>query len=151
MKKPFIFRAWFISKLRAASRRYPPIYEAQNAVKEYYTVMSKTGKPMKRVRFPCAICGGKFSNKEIRRDHIQPVVDVKVGFPLTLDGKDNWNVYINRMFGILSDGSINKRMIQIICVTCHNIKSKDEKKLRKEANSMKKDLTVKKKRSKIGK
>lgn len=70
MTKPFIFRGWFISKLRAASRRYPPIYEAQNAVKEYYTIESKTGKPLKRVRFPCAICKRKFSNKEIRRDHI---------------------------------------------------------------------------------
>lgn len=52
------------------------------------------------------------------------------------------------MFGILPDGSINKKMIQIICIECHDKKSKEEKELRKK---VKNKLTIKKKRSKIGK
>ncbi len=86
---------------------------------------------MKRVRFPCAICGKKVSSSETRRDHIIPVVDPKLGFPKTLTGEDNWNEYIKRLF-------VKTEQIQIVCVGCHNIKSGKENKSRKRLTKKKK-------------
>lgn len=131
MAKEFRFRTWFISQLRNISRRYPPHYRAENAVKEEYFITSKTGKKMRRVRFTCVECGLKFSKKLIRRDHIIPVVDPDVGFPVLDNGEDNWNVYISRMF-------VKEGDIQMMCKGCHDAKSKSENKDRKELTKVKK-------------
>lgn len=46
-------------------------------------------------------------------DHIIPVVDPKAGF-------ENWDKYINRMF-------CGKDNLQVLCKTCHDKKTKEEK------------------------
>jgi hypothetical protein len=51
-------------------------------------------------------------------DHIDPVVSVEHGF-------EGWNVYIERMF-CEADG------YQVLCKTCHSIKTANERKARKE-------------------
>jgi len=128
-KKPkkqavFNLRSWMIGQLRRMSRRYPPIYQVRNEAKETYTIPSKTGKPMKRVRFTCSVCKNKVSNSEIRIDHSQPIIPV-TGFPLNEDGTDNWNIVINRMF-------CSKEGLVAMCDPCHQIKTQDENKVRKE-------------------
>lgn len=73
-----------------------------------------------RNEYKCAICSKIFSHKEIRVDHIDPVVDPKIGFV-------NWDTYITRLF-------CKKEDLQILCISCHQIKSnreKDERKLAK--------------------
>jgi 5-methylcytosine-specific restriction endonuclease McrA len=105
------------------SRKFPAHYEKENLVKEEFFVLSKKGKPMRRVRFPCAICGKKVSRSSIRRDHIDPVINPETGFPLTQLGEDDWNVYIKRLF-------CSGDNIQLICKPCHDGKTKKEKKER---------------------
>jgi hypothetical protein len=126
-KKPkvFNFKSWFISQLRSISRRYPPHYEAENKVKEVYYIQSKKGKPMKRVRFPCAICKNVVSKKQIVRDHISPVVNTKEGFPYLPNGEEDWNTYIKGML-------VKTEEIQMICKPCHDIKCAVELKERME-------------------
>lgn len=113
------------------SRKYPPLYQAQNAVKETYYIESKHGKQLKRVRFPCAICGDKVTNKLVRRDHIIPVVDPKVGFPKLSNGEDDWNTFIKRLF-------CDSNNIQIICKNCHDLKSEKERQSRKKVDKKQK-------------
>ena len=49
-------------------------------------------------------------------DHINPVVDPDVGFV-------SWDVFIDRLF-------CERANLQAICIPCHKIKSKEEKKKR---------------------
>jgi hypothetical protein len=123
-KADFNLRSWMIGQLRRMSRRYPPIYQVRNEAKETYTIPSKTGKPMKRVRFTCSICKKQFPNSEIRIDHIDPIIPV-TGFPLNEDGTDDWSTVINRMF-------CSKDKLQALCITHHDEKSKLENSIRKE-------------------
>jgi 5-methylcytosine-specific restriction endonuclease McrA len=114
-KKEFYLRSWLISQLRNIFRRYPPFYNTRNRVKSEFTVMSKSGKPMRRVQFECAQCHKKVSSKEIRIDHTIPVVGVE-GFPLNSDGTDNWGEYINRMF-------CPPENLSPLCNPCHDAKT----------------------------
>lgn len=129
-KKAFYFRSWFISQARNAMRRYPPYYQARNAVKEEYFIPSKTGKPMKRVRFTCASCGGKFNSNNIVVDHRIPVVEPTTGFPLMLDGNDDWSTYLSRLFCPIEN-------LQVLCKNDHDIKSGKETKQRVKARKKK--------------
>lgn len=126
-KKPktFHFRSWMIGQLRRISHRYPPHYQVENAAREVYYIPSKTGKPMKRVNITCAKCGNKYPKKEVVRDHIEPVIDVKTGFPILPTGDDDWNTYLKRMF-VLSEG------MQMLCHDCHNLKTGKENKKRRK-------------------
>jgi len=132
--KPFHFRSWMIGQLRRISHRYPPHYQVENAAKEVYYIPSKTGKPMKRVNITCAKCGNKFPRKQVVRDHIDPVIDPKVGFPVLPNGEDDWNSYLKRMF---TPG------IQMLCKECHAIKTGKENKVRRKNYKKNKDkLTI---------
>ncbi len=66
----------------------------------------------------CSACGGRFNRKEIRIDHIEPVVAV-TGFV-------DWNTYVERMF--CGTGGL-----QLMCLRCHDVKCVDERRARKEA------------------
>jgi len=124
MAGEFRLRSWLINALRNSFRRYPPFYRVKNITKEEYYVPSKSGKQMRRVRFTCSQCKEKFSNKDIRVDHIEPVVP-ETGFPTLPDGSDDYNTYIRRMF--VSDSGL-----QVLCTTCHDAKTKDENKTRRD-------------------
>lgn len=130
--KVFNFRSWFINALRRMYRRFPPYYTKRNENKEIYYIPSKTGKPKKRIRFLCSVCNKKYDNKDIRVDHIDPVVDPKVGFPLKEDGTDDWSMYISRLFCSIDN-------LDILCVNCHDIKTKSETIERKKARDLAKN------------
>jgi 5-methylcytosine-specific restriction endonuclease McrA len=134
--KTFFFRAWMIGQLRRIFRRYPPFYQVRNTVKEEYSVLSKTGKPMRRVRFTCALCKEKHSNSNIVVDHINPVIDPKVGFPLLPDGTDDWIRYIARLFCSIEN-------LQVLCRACHDTKSGKEAKVRAKVRKKHKALVDK--------
>lgn len=76
---------------------------------------------VERGLYKCAHCNNCFPKKEIRLDHIMPVVK--------LSGFSGWEDYINRMFPKDSG-------FQTLCLSCDAHKGKEENILRK----MKKDL-----------
>lgn len=97
--------------LRQASRKWPPANEAfQRATVE-------------RGKKKCESCGNVFHYKMVERDHKEPVIALS-GPELQSSGEMDWNVYIDRLLPLTSDN------YQIICITCHEIKTAHEQELR---------------------
>jgi 5-methylcytosine-specific restriction endonuclease McrA len=105
--------------LRAASRRWPPKYEALRRACVGKRHDPATGK--QSFRYTCAGCANIFKAAKISVDHIWPVVDTEEGFT-------SWDDIICRMFCEV-DG------LQTLCHTCHSIKTANERKARIEAKS----------------
>lgn len=59
--------------------------------------------------------------KDVRVDHILPVVDPATGFT-------TWDNFVERLF-------VEAPALQVLCNTCHNKKSNDEKVLRKNGKA----------------
>lgn len=106
-----------INALRRAYRTYPVYKQVLNVGKEEYTVKSKKGLPMRRVRWQCVKCDKKINSLEKVIDHIMPVIDPSVGFV-------DYQTYINRLFCDIDN-------LQILCKPCHTIKTNAENKIRR--------------------
>lgn len=104
-------KAFIISGLRAASRRYPPKFETLNEAKTTKKINQKTGRLAQH--YMCKACKGEFPAKDVQVDHKRPVVDPKKGFV-------DWNTYIERMF-------CKKSNLQVLCKTCHKTKTEKER------------------------
>ena len=119
----FDLTAFIKKELRRAFRRSPMYNEAKSLAKHEYFEKSKTGKSLRRVHFQCNNCQGFFldktGRKEIAVDHIEPVIDPKIGW-------FDYNQYINRLFC-----SVDK--LQILCKNCHGEKTKEENSTRRLA------------------
>lgn len=63
--------------------------------------------------YVCEGCTRAFSSKDMRCDHILPVVE--------LSGFRDWNTYISRMFDAIPNG------VQHLCKECHALKTKTER------------------------
>lgn len=114
-------KAFIISGLRAASRRYPPKFETLNEAKTTKKINAKTGRLAQH--YECKACNEEFPAKDVQVDHKKPVVDPKVGFV-------DWDTYIARMF-------CEKKNFQVLCKACHKLKTDKEKKqsnARKQVN-----------------
>lgn len=114
-------RNFIISQLRSSFRKYGVKYEVLKEALVGKQVNEKTGREAKHYR--CTSCSGLFVQSSVQIDHREPVVD-KTGF------KD-WNTYIDRLF-------CSKDNLQVLCLGCHKIKSKDEnavRRIQKKANS----------------
>lgn len=118
--KPYNGKTWTVARKRSfimsALRRaqWPPKYQA---IKRAYVedgINAKTGRKCKLHK--CESCGDLFPAKDMRADHINPIV------PVT--GFDSWDALIDRLFCEI-DG------FQAICVDCHKIKTKQENEQRK--------------------
>ena len=94
------FKSFVTSALRRASSRWAPKYTCKKN--------SRTA----RNTYKCSLCNKSVGNKDIKIDHIHPVVDPTKGF-------ESWDKFIERLFVEL-DG------YQAICITCHKSKSKEE-------------------------
>ncbi len=77
----------------------------------------KNGKMGKRVDQRCEYCEKLFKLKDMRYDHIEPVVKIT--------GFEDWSTYISRMFDTIPHG------IRHSCVPCHSAKTADERERRK--------------------
>jgi hypothetical protein len=112
------FRTFITGVLRSGFRKYPSKYET---LKEA-SVGKKLNHKTKRIaeHFKCAECKQDYPAKEVNVDHVSPVVCPVEGFV-------NWDVYIKRMF-------CGKENLQVLCKTCHDLKSAEERKVRKENN-----------------
>lgn len=76
-----------------------------------------------RNQYKCASCEGIFGNKDVKVDHVEPVVDPETGFV-------DWNTFIARLY-VEQDG------YQLLCKECHNKKTEAENARRKDAKAIK--------------
>ena len=109
------WRSWVVSLLRRGTMKFPPRNEALRAAKTEKKINEKTGRIAQH--YQCAGCLQEFPAKGVVADHILPVVDTVRGFV-------DWNTYIERMFCAIDKW-------QIICRSCHDVKSAQERKDRK--------------------
>jgi len=103
------FRAFVVSALRGATRRWPPKYNTLNAAKTEKRKNSKTGRMAQHYR--CAGCGEEFVATEIEVDHIIPIAST--------DGFTTWDTFIERLF-------CDSDNLQVLCKACHKEKTKRE-------------------------
>jgi hypothetical protein len=108
------FQSFIKSTLRKGSTRWPPKYEVLNASKRGKSINTATGRLAEH--YECSNCHCCFPAKLVVVDHISPVVPV-TGFV-------SWDDVITRMF-CPAEG------LQVLCKTCHSIKTKEENAQRK--------------------
>lgn len=109
------FESFIKSALRKGTTRWPPKYEVLNAAKRGKQINKESGRLAEH--YHCAQCDGVFPAKLVVVDHIEPVVPV-TGFV-------SWDDVISRMF-CGPDG------LQVLCKSCHSIKTKAENAQRRE-------------------
>ncbi len=98
-------KSFIMSALRGASRRWGPAYQ------------SKKNARVSRNAYRCAACKKIFGSKQIKIDHIVPVVDPT--------GQNNsWDAIIHRMFPEVEG-------YQMLCEGCHDKKTSEENQQRK--------------------
>lgn len=135
MRKPkrFILSAYMKNAIRRMSYRFPSRTEALAAVR----IPRPDNWSNKRVKWlvPCAFCKELFEMANTQCDHITPIIPV-TGWPAAptselytcgSDDKD-MNVLVYRTF-------VSAKELQILCKSCHKLKSdaeNAERKVKKE-------------------
>jgi len=107
------FRDQFVRwTLRRASFRWPPRGMALKAAR------------VDRGLYKCAICNNIYNNREVRVDHVDPVVPVQ---PMSKESGDRVDVvgYVLRMFPEVTG-------FQVLCSNCHDTKTKRENDARRQ-------------------
>lgn len=126
MKKPEWTKARWNSYVKGVLRkgtvRYPPRYEALNAAKTIKKINVGSGRMAQH--YACHNCGNDYPLTNVVVDHIEPVVAVT--------GFTNWHDVVIRMF-------CGVEGLQVLCKTCHKIKSNEENALRKLNNKNNKE------------
>jgi 5-methylcytosine-specific restriction endonuclease McrA len=102
--------------LRRASLAWRPISEARRLARK------------ERGRYECAMCKELFSAKEVQVDHRNPVIDIKEGW-------QGWDSYIERLF-------CDVDQLDVLCTTCHDVKSSHEVQMRKYFRAKKKEQNL---------
>jgi hypothetical protein len=121
-KKPPNLRTFVSNTLRRASYRWPPRNEAAKRAR------------VDRGLYRCANCQGLFKNGEYQIDHKVAVVSVTEGWT-------NYDDYVHRMLCDV-DG------YQVLCTTCHDVKTRIEDELRQKYKDERKKLEPPKKKDK---
>lgn len=111
------FRTYLMSVLRKASRFWNPARECLKNAR------------LHRGIYKCAICESQVGPKEIKIDHINPVIPV--------EGFESWDQVVDRLFCELEG-------YQAICKTCHDAKTLAENELRKVCRKEKKVVSYSK-------
>lgn len=126
-KKPYkwVEQAVVIAALRKTFRRYPPYKLVRDRCKREWFKTCKNGNKARRVSFQCEWCKEVVVNKEFVVDHIDPVVDPRVGFV-------DINTYVRRLFCDIKN-------LQGLCKPCHKGKIKDETAIRKQTRKEKRN------------
>ena len=115
-------RAFIIAGLRDKSMRWSCKTNAKRLARDGYLVNPETGK--NNLASKCASCGKRVFEKEAVVDHIEPVVPVE-GFTGETWLSYNWTEYLRRLFCDV-DG------FQVLCKSCHKIKSQKESEERRK-------------------
>lgn len=105
------FNSFVKSALRAASRRWPPKYSALNAACLGVRTNAKTGRQAKH--YVCKHCSKAHPGSDVQVDHIDPVINPKVGF-------ESWDAVIAGLF-------CERDRLQVLCKDCHHAKTQLEK------------------------
>lgn len=104
---------WILHQLRRISLKWPPRCRALERTKKTFYITSKKGTQVKRVSWTCEMCGkADLKDKEKQLDHKLAVVDPVVGY-IDLE------VYADRLF-------CDDTGWQVICLECHETKSRQE-------------------------
>jgi len=98
-------KSFILNVLRKASYRYKYANEAVKNAR------------VDRGVYECNACKNRFKLKDLKRDHVSPVVCPLLGFI-------DWNTYIDRLFCHDSNG------YQMLCESCHQMKTNQENKER---------------------
>lgn len=116
--KPFVLQYFILSMLRRNFRKYPAYSQCLNNAKVVRMIPSKKSKKkLRRVFYICAVCKKEFSIKNVAIDHINAVVDPKVGFI-------DFNTYIERLYCSIDN-------LQVLCKSHHQEKTNKENKQRR--------------------
>lgn len=116
------FNSFIKSNLRAGSRKWGPIHSVKKKAR------------VARGKYECAGCGehvpltvrdGSKRVKNVFVDHIEPIIDPKVGFT-------TWDECISRMY-CEEDG------LQVLCKSCHDVKSLEERRIAAERRKKEKE------------
>lgn len=126
------FRQFIVTSLRQAAMKWGPKHDCISACFTRNGINPKTGRKCKLHR--CELCGREVPKKDMRADHIEPVVDPNQGFV-------SWDEYIKRMF-------CEREGLQGICVTCHDKKSEREKNIRTGVRRIEKSGRVRRRKKK---
>ena len=172
-QKTWVLQAQLISLLRRLFVKSPSFSAVKKAARRERIVLNKDGSPSKakRFEFQCADCKGWFVDGKttyntvdkrgkaksktvstLAVDHTDPVIP-PTGFPRQPNGDPDWNIIIERMFlGVYiwnPEDTFDKikGRAQLLCWSCHNIKSQIENAQRREATPQK----TKEKKPKKGK
>lgn len=97
------------SALRQKSRWWKPITEAKAEARRAYNGTNKRRK----WEYRCAKCKKYFPDKETQVDHITPAGTLKTATDLP--------AFVEKLF-------CEKGGFQVLCTTCHNIKTQKERK-----------------------
>lgn len=119
-KKPYVWveQAVVIAALRRTTLRYPPNKEVRLRARREWFQDCKNGNKRLRVSYECEKCKTTVPAKLFKIDHISPVVSPIEGFV-------DYNTYAKRLYCPIEN-------LQGICKTCHDEKSKLEKKERRK-------------------
>ncbi len=117
-------KSFIISLLRKSNFSWKPKQATLKSLRtDEKLVNPNTGKP--NITCVCESCKKKVFEKEMKVDHIEPIVPVDGWGNKTRFLGINWNEYLERMF-VERDG------LQGICKECHDDKTKQERLKRKE-------------------
>jgi 5-methylcytosine-specific restriction endonuclease McrA len=112
------YKGFVVRALRAAMRKWRVLYDTKDAAKRGQRTDQATGK--KRDMYECAGCARLFKSDEIHVDHIEPVFDPRKRVPAE---ETDYTQLVHRMFCEIEN-------LQILCHTCHGIKTENERKQR---------------------
>lgn len=124
VKKPKSHYQFLINVLRQKARHWPAKNEARRRAKRKIQIGTfKNGNPMYETKYECAICRDLFYEKQTNMDHINPVVDPRVGYV-------DMNTLINRLLP-------GPEGYQCLCSegenSCHKRKTAMENKIRQKS------------------
>lgn len=113
------FNSFIKGALRAASSRWGPKYETKKNARIKRGVYLCAGYYRDSHEVPASLPPkpGNIRRRQVAVDHIEPVVDPKVGFV-------DWDEVVKRMF-------VEVEGFQLLCPECHDNKTADERSERK--------------------
>jgi 5-methylcytosine-specific restriction endonuclease McrA len=106
--------------IRRMFSRSPIVKEVRMKVRREVPKFRKDGSRAQKpsVQYLCAVCGKWHGFTKIAVDHIIPVIGP--------EGFKDWNTFVARLFCDASN-------LQVICDSCHQIKTNAEREARKKA------------------